>query len=111
MAKPDRYKKQEIIAALKKANGLQTVAADILGCEYHTVQKYINKHPSVMKAYRQAKVKVSDKAENNIHEAINNKNIGVSKWYLEHNTKPYKKDSGEIEFSGTIKVKLPSIDE
>ena len=63
MASKNKYSTETVIRALKKARGIKAVAAKILGCDRHTVDNYIKRHPTVAKAYQEQRETLIDVAE------------------------------------------------
>jgi len=101
-----RYKQHQVIEALQRSNGLVTQAAKILGCNYHTVQNYINNFKAIKAAHVACREKLGDLAEHNLVKAMINEDIGVSQWYLKHHRQPYKNPT-EIEITGKLVIGLP----
>lgn len=58
-----RYSADEVAKALRDTNGMATKAAEKLGCEYHTVMRYIRDFPSVADAQREAHERLGDNVE------------------------------------------------
>ena len=63
MAAKNKFSTETVIKALKKARGIKAVAAKILGCDRHTVDNYIKRHPTVAKAYQEQRETLIDVAE------------------------------------------------
>jgi len=63
MAAKNKFSTETVIKALKKARGVKAVAAQILGCDRHTVDNYIKRHPTVAKAYQEQRETLIDVAE------------------------------------------------
>ena len=59
----ERYKTGEVIDALKQAHGIKAHAAEILGCTRITVDNYIDRHPTVARAYEDLRQTIVDRAE------------------------------------------------
>jgi len=59
----ERYTTGEVIEALRKARGIKAVAAKLLGCDRHTVDNYITRHPTVARAYEEQRQTIVDIAE------------------------------------------------
>ena len=82
MAKGEHYSAQRVIAAIPGSGGIITTIAKRLGCNWYTVNRYIEKYPTVREAYEEEKATILDKAESNIIAAIHKGDLGVSRWYL-----------------------------
>jgi len=67
----EKYKLSQVAKAIKDNNGLLTYAAKALKCDYHTIQNYINRHPSLRKVRDEIDDTILDLCENKIHELIN----------------------------------------
>ena len=63
MARPDRYKAEQVVAALKETKGMVYLAADRLGCTANTVYSYIERYASVKYAFEAASEKMLDISE------------------------------------------------
>lgn len=57
------YTAAQFIKAIPGSGGIISTIASRVGCEWHTVKRYIGKHPTVMKAYRDEQEKGLDRAE------------------------------------------------
>ncbi len=65
-----KFTTQEMIDALKAAKGIQTVAANRLGCARMTVSRYIKEFPTVAAALEEANESVIDFAESKLLKNI-----------------------------------------
>jgi hypothetical protein len=68
MAGKELYTAEQMINALIKANGMKTIAARNLGCEYNTVVRYINKYSTVAKALELSQQNTGDNIESTLLE-------------------------------------------
>lgn len=62
MAK-EKFTQAEVIAALRKTRGLITLAADLLGCDPDTIQRYRKRYPKVdaaIKSYRKRRLDIAE---------------------------------------------------
>jgi len=66
------------------------MVADRVGCAWNTVDKYIEEHPTVRRAWRAERQRVNDRARHNLVLEIEDGNIQVSKWWLEHMDPEFK---------------------
>ncbi len=103
-----RYSVQQVIDAVRQANGVLTAAARILGCERQTVQNYANRHPSIKEAICQEREGMVDLAEAALRRAVEQgeawatcftlKCLGKDRGYVERQEHTGK-DGGPIVFS------------
>lgn len=59
----ERYTTAEVIKALQKAKGIKAHAAELLRCDRHTVDNYVQRHPTVARAYHDLRETMVDRAE------------------------------------------------
>jgi len=79
-----KYTVKQIAEAIRKTNGLLTYTARELGCHYHTVRNYINKHAELQQEYEDIQELVLDLAENNIRQDIKAGSVETAKWYMRY---------------------------
>jgi len=121
MANKNGYTAEQIIKAIKGSGGIKsTIAVNLGGASYHTVQKYIDKYPTVKEAFEAEREKNLDRAEGVIMGNIalgaktlsdpNNKqpvDSGDAKWLLSRLGKHRGyADKSEIEHSGDVNIVL-----
>jgi hypothetical protein len=86
MANKEAYTKEQMMEALRAAKGMKTIAARRLGCEYRTVQRYIDKYACVREVLEESKQGMGD----NIESTLLNQALGVraedGTWKQEPNT-------------------------
>ena len=70
MAGKEQYTAQQMIDALMATKGMKTLAARKLGCSYVTVQRYIEKYPTVRAAFEEAQEQSGDMVELKLLEQI-----------------------------------------
>ena len=63
MARTERYTTKVVIAQIKGSGGFKTVVAKRLGCDRHTVDNYIKRHPTVKRAWEAEAEGLLDVAE------------------------------------------------
>lgn len=63
MARKEEFTAAQIIAAVQAAGGLINLAAAKLGCDWHTVKRYIDTYPKVKAAYEAANELQLDRSE------------------------------------------------
>lgn len=83
MAKPNQYKAQDFIDAIKNSGGIISTIAARVGCNWNTAKKYITEYATVQKAYQDECEKMLDMAESTVLGAIrDDKDVPTAKWYL-----------------------------
>jgi predicted transcriptional regulator len=82
MGRKQKYKAQEVIDALREADGIQTEAASILGCTRRTVKNYIDRYVTVKEAYIEAREANVDRMERKLMDAINEGDVTAIKFGL-----------------------------
>jgi hypothetical protein len=70
MAKKDKFTQEEVIKAVKDANGLLRYAAKTLGCDYSTIWRYAKRNKKVADAIKVEKESLLDLTENKLVNAI-----------------------------------------
>lgn len=121
MGKPEQYTAQQMIDALIAKKGMKTIAARYLGCDYKTLQRYIEKYPTVHQAWAESQEVTGDQVEtvllNQALGVLNDNGVG---WKQEPNVSALiflakvhpamrKRGYGEKRFSeqeGEIKVRV-----
>jgi len=73
---------EEVIGAIAGSAGIVSTIARKLGCDWLTARKFIDRHPSVLTAFRAEREKVKDLAETKMIELISDKDAGTVRWYL-----------------------------
>lgn len=69
--KQDQYTAQTFIDAMPGTGGVKSAIARKVGCVYNTVQKYIDKYPTVRQAYDDEQARVLDLAVSVVVQNIN----------------------------------------
>jgi hypothetical protein len=70
MARKQKFRPGQVIAALNQCNGLIFLAAERLGCSARTVFNYANRYPSIRAAIEEKKGKRLDVAEATLDKAV-----------------------------------------
>jgi hypothetical protein len=70
MARPHKFTKEQVIDALKKAHGLKTGAAELLGCSFPAIDKYCQRYPDAQAVVDHWRKRRKDRAEYKLDEAI-----------------------------------------
>ena len=70
MAKTNRYKTSEVIAAIEDASGIMTQAAALLGCSRSTVYRYVERYPTVKASYEEQTAVIVEKAYGKLLEHV-----------------------------------------
>ena len=123
MAKPgpqSKFTAAQVIAAIEGTGGIKTVVAQKLKCHRHTVDRYIERYPTVQQAYEDECEKVGDFAESvlvqNIRLAFQTQaeekipvDSSDARWYLERKRRNEFARKQELDVSSTI-VNITGID-
>ena len=93
--------RREMAEALIKARGLQTVAAEMLGCSWQTVRTYVQKYPECAEAINIANNALGDLAENKLASNIQTGDQRAIEFYLKmkHRDRGYT-DKTQVELTG-----------
>lgn len=91
MATP--YKTQEIIEALQATKGMVYLAAEAIGCEPKTIYNHMDKHPTVMAAWKAENEKMLDIGELKLYEGV----VAREQWAVTLLLKTKGKDRGYVE--------------
>lgn len=75
MGKRKTFTANQIINAIRKAEGNLSEASRILGCSRTTVHRYVNEYPTVADAYAEENDKAIDVAEGALMQAVKDGNI------------------------------------
>ena len=70
MANRDRYTATQFISAIESSFGIKTAIASTLECDRHTVDSYIERYPTIRRAYEAERNRLVDMAEGKFAEAI-----------------------------------------
>lgn len=70
----DQYKVKDFIDAIPGTGGIISTIAAKVGCAWNTAQKYIQKHPTVARAYADECEKIGDLAETALFTALRSEN-------------------------------------
>ena len=76
------YKAADFIAVIPGTGGIISTIAKRVGCVWNTAKAYIEKHPSVKRAYDDECERVLDLAETVIIDSITKSDTQTAKWYL-----------------------------
>jgi hypothetical protein len=104
--------KKQLLKAIQNSGGIINNIAKRLNIAWHTCNKNIKKHPEAIQAVENEKEKNLDKAENVIMDAIDEKDIQTSKWYLQtigKNRGYTEKHQVDVEFKGIFNKKIQEI--
>lgn len=100
-----RYSAKQFINAIEGTGGVISDIAKNVGCTWHTAKGYIDKYPKVREAYEAERARVTDKAQSNIVDAINKRDLQMSKWWLQVKD-PEFRDKQDINNSGEQIVRV-----
>jgi hypothetical protein len=117
---PYDFTEEEILAAIDGSSGIMLRVAQKLKCTWATARKYVEMHPTAVAAMSEQLESVLDVAENNVFQAINSKDLDMTKWFLSRkgrargygdqvNMQHSGKDDKPIE-TKTWVVEIPSTD-
>lgn len=76
------YTAEQFIKAIPGTAGIISKIAERIGCAWHTAKKYINKMPTVQRAYQDECDTVLDMAESKLLKAIENDDHIMIRYYL-----------------------------
>jgi hypothetical protein len=79
-----KYTRKQIIDALKATGGFITYAANALGCNYTTIERYIRDDPSIGVEQRHIKENRLDLAESVLMLHMEAENLEAVKYYLKY---------------------------
>lgn len=83
MGAKNHFKAQQFIDVIPGSAGIITTIAKRIGCDWHTVKRYIDNYATIKAAYDDECEKVLDAAESVvIGEIVEQKDIQTAKWYL-----------------------------
>ena len=93
--------RREVAEALVKARGLQTVAAQMLGCEWKTVREYVKRYPECAEALELANTALGDLAETKLVDNISTGDQRAIEFYLKskHKQRGYAEKT-QVELTG-----------
>ena len=77
-----RYTAAEVIEAIQGTGGIVTKIAAKLGCQWSTAKKYIEKYPTIKRAWLDEREKIIDKAESGLIKAVDNDDAWAIKYTL-----------------------------
>lgn len=80
----NKYTASQFIKAIPGTGGIITAIAERIGCNWYTVRRYIDRHPTVKTAWEAERHKITDKARHNIIKAISEPpgDLATSKWWV-----------------------------
>jgi hypothetical protein len=82
MAKPHRFRVEDVIQALESSHGMVYVAAKQLKCNPQTIMNYCKKFPTVEQAKQAARETITDEAELRLLAAIRRDEPWAIAFYL-----------------------------
>ncbi len=77
-----RFHAAQFIKAIPGTAGIVTTIAKRVGCTWHTARRYIDRHPTVAKAYADECETLTDIAEAKLYAQINKGEMWAVKYYL-----------------------------
>ena len=100
--KGERYTAQQMIDALHETKGMVSLAAKRLGCDPHTVYRYIREYPTVAHAQKLEREAMTDVAELALYKAIKDGEGWAVCFYL----KTQGKQRGYVETTRNLNLNL-----
>ena len=94
-----RYTVEQFAQAIPGTGGVMSLLAHNVGCDWHTAKKYVERHPTLTKAWEAEQNKITDKARHNIVRAIKHGDLQMSKWWLQVKD-PEFRETRRIEGTG-----------
>ena len=108
MANNNHYRAEQFINAIPGSGGIVSTVAKRIGCDWHTARKYIDKYPTIKRAYDDECEKVLDAAESVIvTDIVDSKDTQTAKWYL----KMKGARRGYAQRRETVKIDLSQLTE
>ena len=77
-----QYNAQDFISAIPGTGGIVSAIARKVGCEWETVRAWIDKYPTVKRAYDAECEAMLDLAESTVLKNIKDGDTADAKWYL-----------------------------
>lgn len=96
MANRNQYKAADFIRAIPGSGGIISTIARRVGCDWHTVRRYIDEFSTVAQAYEDECEAVSDLAESKLIESIRGGDLASAKWWLSRKRRSEFADRREI---------------
>lgn len=92
---PDKphFTAAQMITALQHTHGLIALAAEHLGCDWHTIYNYVKRYPSVEAELHRQRERTTDLAEQKLFDAI----AAGEAWAINFYLKTQGKDRGYVE--------------
>lgn len=84
MSAGKKFTRQQILVALKLTGGFITHAADLLGCCYDTVSRYLKDDSSLVKELQHIKESRLDLAESTLMLHMEAESLEACKYYLKY---------------------------
>jgi hypothetical protein len=84
MPNEKKFTRKQVIDALKKTGGFITHAANVLGCCYETIERYIRDDPSIGVEMQHIKENRLDLAESTLMLHMEAENLEAVKYYLKY---------------------------
>lgn len=107
MAGKTRYKVEDFIQPLRKANGMRTIAAKLIGCDYKTLVSWVKKSPTLQDLEAELRGGLGDQIESTLLAvALGQQSDDKKSWTIEPNvtaliflakTHPAMRDRGYVE--------------
>ena len=107
MTKNGKFTAEEVINAIKDAEGNLSEAARLLSCSRQTIHNYINKYATVKAAYEEVNEATIDFVEGKLMSEIKKGNITAIIFYLKTKAKSRGYvERQEIQHDGEMKISV-----
>lgn len=103
-----KYTAEQFVAAIDGSGGIIATIAKRVGCDWNTAKKYIDKLPSVTRAYLDECERVTDAAESVlIRSIVDDKDIASAKWWLTRKGRDRGfADAVDVQQSGEVTLRI-----
>jgi hypothetical protein len=111
MPNEKKFTRKQVITALKKTGGFITHAANMLGCRYETIERYIRDDPSIGVEMQHIKENRLDLAESELIKLMEAGEYQALQFYLKYmgRTRGYIK-AQKIEISDNLSELMEAAD-
>lgn len=78
------YPLERMLKAVKGSNGVMSVVADRLGCDWQTAKKYILRYPEAVREFENEGLRGIDIAESKLFELVEKSDLNAIALYLKN---------------------------
>jgi len=107
------FTREQVLEAIDGSYGIMSHVADVLCCEWHTAEKYVNKWAETRRAYEDENERSIDNSESKMREAIDGGDGPMIRFHLATKGKRRGYVTGTQltgEDGGTIKIQVVGFD-